>query len=97
MKIATHSKTKLYPSLPPAPVPLQEDGEGTTDEAASDPPSPQEVEKEKNEAEEDQNQTRAGDDVEIEGMDEMLRQEEAENQALKRQMEEATVHESKGS
>ncbi len=42
------------------------------------------------EADEDKNEHKAGDDVEIEGMAEVLEQEEAENQALKGQMEEAT-------
>ena len=65
LEIATHWKTKLYPCLPPAPVPLQEEGEGTADEAASDPPSPKEVESENVEVDENKNEQKAGGDVEI--------------------------------
>ena len=69
LNIGTHSKTKLYPTLLPAPVPLQlqEEGEGTADEAASDPPSPKEAGKENVEVDENKNEQKAEDDVEIEG------------------------------
>ena len=48
LKLATHSQVKLLPAVPPMPIPVrgeEEAGEGdaTADEAASDPPSPEEV------------------------------------------------------
>ena len=47
LKLATHSKVKLLPAVPPMPRPVQNQGEVegdvTADEAASDPPSPEEV------------------------------------------------------
>ena len=86
LKIATHSKMKLYPTLPPAPVPLRDEGEATADEAASDPPSPKEVGP--GNAENDREKEDSGGDHEIEGMAELLENETAEEQSLKRQIAE---------
>ena len=86
LKIATHSKMKLYPTLPPAPVPLRDEGEATADEAASDPPSPKEVGP--GNVDKDKEKEDSGGDV-IEGMDELLENEAAEEQARKRQMAES--------
>ena len=90
LKIAIHSKTKLFPSVPPAPIPIRDEGEVTADEAASDPPSPKEVEAENVKVDENKNDPGAEGDVEIEGMSELLAHEAADNQALKGQMEEYT-------
>ncbi len=40
LKIAAHSKVKLLPAIPPPVMPVRDGGDGTADEAASDPPSP---------------------------------------------------------
>ena len=71
LKIATHSKMKLYPTLPPAPVPLRDEGEATADEAASDPPSPKEVGP--GNVNKDKEKEDSGGENEIEGMDELLK------------------------
>ena len=82
LKIATHSKVKLMPSMPPLPVPVREEEEPSP-EAASDPPSKASESGDRPEVlEQDDDNV-----VEIEGMAEMQAEEREEHQAAKRLME----------
>ena len=81
LKIATHSKVKLLPSMPPLPIPVHEP-EASPDEAASDPPS-----KTSENGEQDVVEVEDSKGDEIEGFAEMLAEDEKEEQANKRKME----------
>ena len=82
LKIATHSKVKLMPSMPPLPVPVREEEEPSP-EAASDPPSKASESGDRPEMLEQDD----GGEVEIEGLADMQDEEREEHQAAKRLME----------
>ena len=82
LKIATHSKVKLIPSMPPLPVPVREEEEPSP-EAASDPPSKASESGDRPEVLEQDD----GGEIEIEGLAEIQAEEQEEHQAAKRLME----------
>ena len=86
LKIATHSKVKLLPAIPPPALPVRDEGDGTADEAASDPPSPTTVQGDEV-GEKIENQELPGDDVAGDELDVLFADEEFEQQHTKRRLE----------
>ena len=86
LKIATHSKVKLLPAIPPPAMPVRDEGDGTADEAASDPPSPTTVQGDEV-GEKIENQELPGDDVAGDDLDVLFADEEFEQQHTKRRLE----------
>ena len=89
LKIATHSKVKLLPASPPPVMPVRDGGDGTADEAASDPPSPTTVQGDEG-RERTEDQGVPDGDVAGDELDVLFADEEFEQQPTKRSLEGAT-------